>query len=213
MCARARSCACACNERCVCACAFLLVCVHLCACVLACMRPCTRAFVSACACVRASLPDRIFARVCVVNVFMRSESVCSMSRRCARPLVERRRRAVFIARPAPRVGGRARVVSVRFHRPGSRARWPQVSRGRTARPARRGLRETGTRPWSTLPAPSTSSAAATPTAAASTRTCGRAPTEVRGPDSVKGGGRRVLDGYSQGYYRVLRGTKGVQIGY
>jgi hypothetical protein len=33
------------------------------------------------------------------------------------------------------------------------------------------------------------------------------------PDSVKGGGRGVLGGYSQGYYRVLRGTKGVLIGY
>ncbi len=37
---------------------------------------------------------------------------------------------------------------------------PQVSPGRVVRPARRGLRELGTRPWSTPPAPSTSSAVA-----------------------------------------------------
>ncbi len=36
---------------------------------------------------------------------------------------------------------------------------------------------------------------------------------VRGRTRSKGGGRRVLDGYLQGYSRVLRGTKGVLIGY
>ncbi len=66
----------------------------------ACMCPRTRAFVSACAGVRASPPDCTFAR-CVFDVCVRSERVCA-PRRCARTLVARRRRAVFIARPPPR---------------------------------------------------------------------------------------------------------------
>jgi hypothetical protein len=60
---------------------------------------------------------------------------------------------------------------------GSRA-WPQASHGRVVRPARRGLGDMVTRPWSTLPAPSTSSAAAAAAPPTSTM-CGSAPAEVR----------------------------------
>ncbi len=50
--------------------------------------------------VRAFPSDCIFSLVCVANVSMCSERVCAP-----------RRRAVSIARPALRVGGRARVVA------------------------------------------------------------------------------------------------------
>ncbi len=100
---------------------------------------------------------------------------------------------------------RARLRSVRPAVGLARVR-PQVSRGRAARPARNGLADMGTRPWSTPPAPSTSSAAkaAPPT----TTTCGRAPTEVRGPDTVSRGGR----GYSREYYGGTQGYQGGSIG-
>ncbi len=91
---------------CVCACAHLRACARV--------RACTRAFVSACACVRAFPSDCVFAHVCVATV-------CACASRLRAPPIARRRLAVFIARPAPRVGGRARVVAVRCHRPGSRA--------------------------------------------------------------------------------------------
>ncbi len=167
---------------CVCVCARVSVCVHLQACARA--RVCVRVCVplSANVRVRAIPSDCTSARVC-------SERVCA-PRRCARPPIARRRLAVFIARPAPRVGGRARGC-VRCDGPVVARVWPQVSPGRAARPARRGPRDIGTRPWSTPPAPSTSSAATT-----ATTTCGRAPTEVRGPDSVEGGGRVGFVGWA-----------------
>jgi hypothetical protein len=44
---------------------------------------------------------------------VRVASMCvRVPRGCVRPPIARRRLAVFIARPAPRVGGRARVVAV-----------------------------------------------------------------------------------------------------
>ncbi len=101
-------------------------------------------------------------------------------------------------------GGRALVVSVRCHRPVSRALGPQVSRGDAVPSRRSGLADMGTRPWSTPPAPSTSSAATTATPP--TRTCGRAPTEVRGPDSVGGWSVGYYGGYYKGTSGVLWGT-------
>jgi hypothetical protein len=177
---------------CVCACARLCVCVHFRACALrACarVRACTRAFVSACACDCAFPSDCNFLCVC-------SDRVCvCLAAACAPPSHARRRLAVFIARPAPRVGVCARVVAV-GETGGARACRPQVSRGRAARPRRNGLRELTTRPWSTPPAPSTSSAAAT------TATCGRAPTEVRGRTRFGGWVDGVLEGVLEW---VLRG--------
>jgi hypothetical protein len=117
-----------------------------------------------------------------------------------------------MARPAPCVGGRARVVA--FGATGrARARRPQVSPGRAVPPARRGKREAGTRPWSTPPAPSTSSAAAISMAptTSSTRTCGRAPTEVRGRTKSMGGGRWGNQGGTLG--GTQGGTRGVLKGY
>ncbi len=103
-CASIRACAC-------CACAHLRVRVHLCvfACpsVYACL--CERMFVCLC----ASIELHLRARVCCERV--------RAPRGCMRPATAWRRLAVIIARPAPRVGGRARVVAVRCHRPGSRA--------------------------------------------------------------------------------------------
>jgi hypothetical protein len=149
--------------------------VRACPCAYACL--CERM----CVCSRVSIGLRHRARVC-------SECVRA-ARRCARPPIAQRRFAVSIARPAPRVGGRARVVAVGAT---GRAR-PQVSRGRAARPRRNGLREMGTRPWSTPPAPSTSSAAkATPPA--TSRTCTRAPTEVQRWTRSRGGSRGALRG-------------------
>ncbi len=108
----ARTCACACNERvclrvcsCLCVCSILCVRARPCAYVCLCERMCV------CLCVSIGLRHR--ARVC-------SECVRA-ARRCARPPIARRRRSVSIALPAPRVGGRARVVAVRCDRPGSRA--------------------------------------------------------------------------------------------
>jgi hypothetical protein len=107
---RAQACARACNARvramrvCVCACACLCVCVHLCACAL---RVCVRACVSTCACDRAFQSDCIFALVCVASVCVRLAA--------ARPALPSHGGdfAVSMARPAPRVGGRALVVAVR----------------------------------------------------------------------------------------------------
>jgi hypothetical protein len=87
---------------CVCVCARVSVCVHLQACARA--RVCVRVCVplSANVRVRAIPSDCNSARVC-------SERVCA-PRRCARPPIARRRLAVFIARPAPRVAA-ARAVA------------------------------------------------------------------------------------------------------
>ncbi len=114
---RARSVSvCACVRLCVCVrlCSFarVLVCVRLCACAR--VRACMLACVSACACVRAFASDCVFAhaRVCSKRVYAQ--------RRCARPPIARRRLAVFIARPAPRVAD-ARAWLRSCDRPGSRA--------------------------------------------------------------------------------------------
>ncbi len=94
---------------------FVLICVCVrAACARASVRACMRACVSACACGCAFLSDCVFALVCVCSERVRAP------RRCARPPIARRRLAVSMARPAPRVRGRARAVAVRCHRPGSR---------------------------------------------------------------------------------------------
>jgi hypothetical protein len=195
---RVRARACACNER---------VRLRVCSCVG--LYPFALA-----RCVRVCVPLSARVRVRAIPSDCNSAGVCSERvrdlRRCARPPIARRRLAVSIARPAPRVAA-ARAVAVRCDRPVVARVRPQVSPGRAARPARRGLRELGTRPWSTpSPAPSTSSAA---TAAPTCRTCGRAPTAVRGRTrawGLVGGytrwGTRV--GYSSGVLeRVRRGTR------
>ncbi len=160
---------------CVCACAHVCGCFH------------SGALARTCACVYACLCERMcgfvrFHRIAIPRVCVASP--------CVRPLIARRWLAVFIARPLPRIGGRARGC-VRCDRPVVARVRPQVSRGRAARPARDGLRDLGdlgTRPWSTPPAPSTSSAAGATTAEPSTTTFGRAPTEVRGPGGGVGVG-------------------------
>jgi hypothetical protein len=131
---RARACACACNESVrLRVCSFVRLCSFVCVRACACMRAC----VSACACCSCvSIGLHLHARVC-------SERVRA-PRGCMRPPIARRRRAVSIAPPAPRVG-RARVVAVGAT---GRARAPraQVSPGRAARPTRCGMRDMGTRP-------------------------------------------------------------------
>jgi hypothetical protein len=189
------ACMCGCLRVCSCVCLCSFVCVHAafpCARVRACMRACVRAFPSDC----------VFARVCVASVCVCSEHVCA-PRRCMRPHIAQRRRAVSKSRPT-RVGGRARVIA--FGATGrARARRPQVSHGRAVPSRRNGLRETRTRPWSTPPAPSTSSAASATTALTPTsRMCGRAPTAVRG--RTGSGGWSAW--YSRGALGVLRGAKG-----
>ncbi len=122
---------------CICARAHLCVRVHLCACACACarVRACVRAFPSDCVCVR----------VCVASVCV-CVCVCVCApRRCARPAIAQRRLAVFMARPAPRVGGRARVVALGATGR-ARARRPQVSPGRAVPSRRNGLRELTIRP-------------------------------------------------------------------
>ncbi len=208
MCARACARACACNERVrLCVCSFLCLLSFVCVCVharcvrAACVGPCTRAFVSTCACVCAFPSDCIFARIA------------------------RRALAVLIAPRAPRVA--AAHAWLHLVRSAGLARFgPQVSRGRAARRRRRGLPDLGTRPWSTPPAPSTSSAAtaATKTTAPTSRACGRAPTEVRGPDSVgvvggywvgtQGGTPWVPSRVNRGVLKgQSTGTTGVLVGY
>jgi hypothetical protein len=178
----------------------------LCVCVVV----CARAHLCVCAglCVfcrsfgKASSPCLCLLCACV-SVW--HDFLC-MPRGCAGAVVARRGPAVFIARPAA-PGGRACAVAIQCDRPVFAPFRPQVRRGRAARPARNGLRDLSTRPWSTPPAPSTSSAAKA--AAPTTTTCGRAPTEVRGPDSRRGGGRGV---HWVGTTRVLRGYSGVERG-
>jgi hypothetical protein len=188
-------------------CVFVLICVRA-RCARARVRVCMRACVSACACLCISIGLRLRARVCVASVCVCSERVRA-PRRCARPPIARRRLAVLMARPAPCVGGCARVVAFGATG-GARARRPQVSRGRAARPRRDGLRDLGTRPWSTPPAPSTSSAAKAPTISISptSTTCTRAPTEVRGRTRSGDGSVGYWVGIQGLLAGVLRGTKG-----
>jgi hypothetical protein len=159
----------------VCTCAHLCVCVHSCARTLrACAR--VRAYVrareSACALGRAFPSDCIFALLCVASMCACASRLHAPSHRTAPTCGingSARAAAVVAARAWLRLGATGRA----------RARRPQVSPGRTARPRRNGLADLGTRPSSTPPAPSTSSAETTATA--TSRTCGRAPTEVRCP--------------------------------
>ncbi len=218
VCLRARARACACNER-VRVHRFLCVCVCVCSeCVWfyarsfvrTLMCPSTRAFISAHVRGFVHFHRVAFSRVCVCDGCVCSERVCA-PRRSACPLVARRRLAVLIARPAPHIA--AARAWLRFGAIGrARARLPQVSPGRAALPRRDGLAEFCTRPWSTPPAPSTSSAAkltsAAPTASP-TMTSGRAPTEVRCRTRSRGRSRGTRGGYSRGYSGVLRGTKGI----
>jgi hypothetical protein len=94
--ARPRVCRCVCV--CVCVCVRVRGCVSVCRCV----------FVCVCVCVRARLFVWLCARACTACV---NERRVRAPRRCARPPIARRRRAVFIARPATCVGGRARAVA------------------------------------------------------------------------------------------------------
>ena len=183
-----------------------------CGCV--CLRACLRAFVCvrrsvcarACACARVRAGVRSCARASVGLPFHRQASsrVCVRERACAcvRGTTVCARLgaewalwgpAVLIARPAvARVQLRIGATGFRC-----RARLPQAEPSAAAPSRRDGLREMGTRPWSTpSPAPSTSSSAgAAPT------TSGRAPTEVRGRTRSGGGGG--------GYTRGTKGTQGV----
>ena len=185
-----------------------------CGCV--CLRACLRAFVCvrrsvcarACACARVRAGVRSCARASVGLPFHRQASsrVCVRERACAcvRGTTVCARLgaewalwgpAVLIAQPAARARVRLRIGATGFR---CRARLPQAEPSAAAPSRRNGLREMRTRPWSTpSPAPSTSSAATAPPP--TTTTSGRAPTEVRGPDSVGGavGGytRWVLRGY------------------
>jgi hypothetical protein len=125
-----------------------------------------RAFVCACKCV---VPFRRQAspRMCVrVHACVGVWNDCArMHRRCVGAVAARRRPAVLIARPA---AARARL---RFGATGfrCRARLPQVGPSPLAPSRRDGLRDLGTRRWSTPPAPSTSSAASATT---TSTTCG-----------------------------------------
>jgi hypothetical protein len=74
------------------------------------MRVCVRA----CACVFACFVVCLCARACTACV---NELCVRAPRGSMRTPIARRRRAVLMARPAPRVGGRARVIAC--HRPGS----------------------------------------------------------------------------------------------
>ncbi len=164
-------------------------------------------------CARVRVHVHVHVRVRRARMCVRSFKICRLAFRCVCVC----NGAVLTRRwhgrgPAVLTAGRPRVQFCVLCHPSVRARWPQVSRGRAARPARRGLREITTRRWSTPQAPSTSSAAA---AAPSTGTCGRAPTEVRtglvlGWSGLQGGvprgTTRVLRGYYTGYQGVRRGV-------
>ncbi len=134
------------------------------------VRLCLRAFVCVCECVLPFHRQSISAHVCVRGcawVCAWHDSAC-MPRRCVVAVVARRRPAVLIARPA------AARASLRWVRSaGRRARRPQVEPSPIVQRARHGLRDMGTRPWSTPPAPSTSSAASSPASPPpSPTTCG-----------------------------------------
>ncbi len=165
----------------LCACAFVRVramhvclCVALCACALMCayalsVCACVGALVSACAWVRAFPSDCIFSRVGSTFACVRAAALCAPSHRTAATC------GIHSSAHASRCGrvcGRAGVVA--FGATGrARARRLQGSPGRAAPSRRNGFSDTGTRPWSTPPAPSTSSAAtANCPASAACRTCG-----------------------------------------
>jgi hypothetical protein len=117
--------ACACNERVrlrVCSCAWL------CPFARARVRACLHASVSACACVRAIPSDCNSARV-------------RAPRRCARPPIARRRLAVFIARPVPRVAA-ARAVAF-----GATGRWSRAFCRRCHLDVPHGQRDVGWPSW------------------------------------------------------------------
>ncbi len=125
-----------------------------CACVCAHARVCVRLLVCLC------------ARVCTACV---KRTVCACASRLHAPSHRTAATGGINSSARAALCGRERVVA--FVATGrARARRPQVSPGRAARPTRDGLRDKGTRPWSMPPAPSTSSAAAT--AAPTSRTCG-----------------------------------------
>jgi hypothetical protein len=172
--------------------------------------------VSASACVRAFPSDCTFARVCservrVYRTRVRAAALCTHSRGTA---------ATCGINSSARAACCSRACVVAFDATGrARARWRKVSPSPIVPSRRNGLREEGSRPWSTLPAPSTSSAATTATVTPPSRTCGRAPTEVRGRTRSRGGRWGtgwvpcgVLSGSTgvpQRYLGVLRGSLGV----
>ena len=188
---------------CVFACVLARICVRAFVCVRrsVCARACAcarvRAGVRSCARARAGLPfhRQASSRVCV------RERACACVRGttvCARLGAEWALwgPAVQIARPAV-ARARLRIGATGFR---CRARLPQAEPSAAAPSRRNGLRDMGTRPWSTpSPAPSTSSAA---TAAPTSTTPGRALTEVRGRTRSRGG---------RGVHWV--GTTGVLRGY
>jgi hypothetical protein len=102
---RVRACACVCTARVLVRLSSLcsFVCGRAGGRARARVRACMRAHVSACVFGFAFPSDCIFrARVCSERVCVLSERACAL-RRCARPPIARRRRAVSMARPAPRV--------------------------------------------------------------------------------------------------------------
>ncbi len=172
----------------VCAREQLLACACVCLCVFACV--CVCLFV--CVCVLLGLVHVCaLASLCFCIFIGKHFSVCVFNAR-----VER------LCWPSPWHGGTGGIYSAACDARTAHAcvlRWPSVGslvctqarRGRAVRPARRGLREVSTRPWSTPPAPSSSSAA-TASAPPTTGTCGSAPTEVR--TGLARGARGVLGG-------------------
>jgi hypothetical protein len=97
--------------QCVCVFARVLICVFALICVCARVRACMRSLVSTCARVRAFQSDCVFARVCVASEIVRLAATCALPSHGG---------DFLMARPTPRVGGRARGC-VRCHRPGPRA--------------------------------------------------------------------------------------------
>ncbi len=201
---RVRGCAAAWQRPCGCVCS-RACCDHLCARAGPCARAHALARVSVHACVRVRV--RVWACRAIGKHLRASSRMCVRERACAcvRGTTVCARLgaewalwgpAVLIARPAAAARARLRSGATGFR---CRARLPQAEPSATAPSRRNGRREKGTRRWSTPPAPSTSSAAkaaaAAPAASPTTTTSGRAPTEVRGPDSVGGCTGWVLRGY------------------
>ncbi len=170
-----------------------------------------RACLRALACVRARVPLR--ARKCVCSCISiglrlraRGFDVCVCSARVCAPRRGAHSRGAAATCGMNSSARAARVVSLGAI---GRARALQVSPGRAPQAARCGLGDIRTRPWSTPPAPSTSSAAATTRATPkpTSTTCGRAPTEVRGRT------RSGVGGYLVGTQGVPQGIIGVPWGY
>jgi hypothetical protein len=202
--ARVRGCAAASMRMCVFACVFARICVRAFVCVRrsVCARACACA--RGCACVRSCGCASVFGRSIGKHL---CACVCVRARACAcvRGTTVCARLgaewalwgpAVRIARPAAAGRARLRIGATGLRR---RARLPQAEPSAAAPSRRDGMRDMGTRRWSTKPAPSTSSAANTAPPPPATRTSGRAAAEVRGPDSVGGlhwvGTTGVLRGY------------------